>query len=188
MAKLGKVYLNVIEEGVNESVRVTEYPVEKGSPISDHVERTSAKFSFTAELLGKDHSTRLRTLKDYMYNGTIVKYVGRTAATAVLITSIDRVYNSNIANGIALTINVQKIRLSKTPWIKKKAAKPVTRGGKKKPTSKKPRPNPKVYHRTKRGDTYWDLARKYGTTVSKLRAFNKYPDRRIPIGVRLRIK
>lgn len=188
MAKLGKVYLNVIEEGVSESVKVTEYPVENGSPISDHVERTSPKFSFDAELLGKDYSTRLRTLKDYMNNGTIVNYVGRTAATAVLITSIDRVYNAQIANGIALTINVQKIRLSKSPWIKKKAQKPVTRGGKKKPASKKPRPSPKRHHIVKKGDTYWDLARKYGTTVSKLRSFNKYPDRRIPIGVKLRIK
>lgn len=188
MAKLGKVFIHVENENVSEAVRVTEYPVEKGAPISDHVERTSPKYTFTAYLLGKDYSTRLRTLKDYMNNGTIVNYVGRTAATAVLITSIDRDYNSNIANGIALTINVQKIRLSKSPWIKKKAQKPVTRGGKKKPASKKPRPSPKRYHIVKKGDTYWDLARKYGTTVSKLRAFNKYPDRRIPIGVKLRIK
>lgn len=188
MAKLGKVFIHVENENVSEAVRVTEYPVEKGSPISDHVERTSPQYTFTAFLLGSDYSTRLQTLKDYMNNGTIVNYVGRTAASAVLITSINRDYNSNIANGIAFTINVQKIRLSKSPWIKKKAVKPVTRGGKKKPTSKKPRPNSKVYHITKKGDTYWDLARKYGTTVSKLRSFNKYPDRRIPIGVKLRIK
>lgn len=188
MAKLGKVYLNVIEEGVSGSVKVTEYPVEKGSPITDHVERTSPKFSFDAELLGKDYSTRLRTLEDYMNNGTIINYVGRTAATAVLITSIDRVYNAQIANGIALTINVQKIRLSKSPWIKKKAVKPVTRGGKKKPTSKKPRSSPKRYHRVKRGETYWLMNIKYGTSVSQLRKWNKYPDRRIPIGVNLRVK
>ncbi|WP_426353656.1 LysM peptidoglycan-binding domain-containing protein [Exiguobacterium sp. R-39] len=188
MAKLGKVYLNVIEEVVTESVRVTEYPIEKGAPISDHIERTSPKLSFDAQLLGKDYLGRLGTLRDYMNNGTIINYVGRATATAVVITDVNRVHNSNLRNGVALTINVQKVRLSKSPWIKKKAQKPITRGGKKKPTTKKPRPNPRVYHRVKKGDTYWDLARKYGTTVSKLRLFNKYPDRRIPIGVRLRIK
>lgn len=188
MAKLGKVYLNVIEEVVTESVKVTEYPVEKGTPISDHVERTSAKLSFDAQILGKDYLGRLGTLREYMYNGTIINYVGRATATAVVITDVNRVHNSSIRNGVLVTINVQKIRLSKSPWVKKKAQKPVTNGGKKKPTTKKPRPNPRVYHRVKKNDTYWDLARKYGTTVSKLRSFNKYPDRRIPIGVTLRIK
>lgn len=188
MAKLGKVKITVMEEQVSESVRVTEYPVEKGSPIVDHIERTSSKYSFDAALIGTDYSNRLRTLKDYMNNGTLINYVGRTAASAVVITNIERTYNKEIKHGITLKISVQKMRLSKSPWIKKKGQKKPTRGGKKKPAPKKPRPNPKVYHVTKRNDTYWDLARKYGTTVSKLRAFNKYPDRRIPIGVRLRIK
>jgi len=188
MAKLGKVYLNVIEEVVNESVQVTEYAIEKGSPISDHIQRNSTKLAFDAQILGKDYLGRLGTLRDYMHNGTIINYVGRATASAVVITDVDRVHNSSIRNGVAVSIKVQKIRLSKSPWVKKKAQKPVTNGGKKKPTSKKPRPNPRVYHRVKKNDTYWDLARKYGTTVSKLRAFNKYPDRRIPIGVTLRIK
>lgn len=188
MAKLGKVYLNVIEEGISESVKVTEYPVEEGSPISDHVERTSPKLSFDAQLLGKDYLGRLGTLRDYMNNGTIINYVGRAIATAVVITDINRVHNSNIRNGVALTINVQKIRLSKSPWIKKKAQKPVTRGGKKKPTAKKPRSSPKRYHRVKRGETYWLMNIKYGTSISQLRKWNKYPDRRIPIGVKLRVK
>ncbi|WP_214810929.1 LysM domain-containing protein [Exiguobacterium sp. s127] len=188
MAKLGSVKIHVDNENVGEGVRVTEYPVEKGEPFSDHVERTTPKLRFSAHLLGSDYSTRLNTLRNYMNKGTVVKYVGRTAASAVVITNIDRDYNAQIRNGIALTIDVQKIRITKSPWVKKKGQKPVSRGGKKKPTSKKPRPSPKVYHLTKKGDTYWDLARKYGTTVSKLRAFNKYPDRRIPIGVKLRIK
>nr|WP_230113485.1 LysM domain-containing protein [Bacillus velezensis] len=40
----------------------------------------------------------------------------------------------------------------------------------------------------KKGDTYWGCARKYGTTVSALRRLNPWPDRRIPIGVKMRIK
>lgn len=43
-------------------------------------------------------------------------------------------------------------------------------------------------HLVQPGDTYWALARKYGTTVKKLRALNGYPDTKIPVGVELRIR
>jgi LysM repeat protein len=40
----------------------------------------------------------------------------------------------------------------------------------------------------KKGDTYSDLAQKFGTTVSKLRELNKYADKKLPIGKRMKIK
>lgn len=37
-------------------------------------------------------------------------------------------------------------------------------------------------------DTYWGIAKKYGTTVKKLRALNGYPDTKIPVGVELKVR
>jgi len=40
----------------------------------------------------------------------------------------------------------------------------------------------------KKGDTYSELAQKFGTTVEKLRKLNKYEDRKLPIGKKMKIK
>ncbi|MEI2461516.1 LysM domain-containing protein [Bacillus subtilis] len=63
-----------------------------------------------------------------------------------------------------------------------------TAGKKKKASKKKTKKSGKLYHKVKKGDTYWGCARKYGTTVNALRRLNPWPDRRIPIGVKMRIR
>lgn len=183
MAKLGKVNLSIESEGDNSSVDVTSYPVEKGTPYSDHVQQKPDEFSLSGYILGPDYMKDKDYLKNEMKKGTVFTYVGRNIAKNVLILSIDGSMDSDIANGSAINIKLQVVRIASTPWTK------VNNAGLKKPvesnTSKTP--SATVYHVVKRGDTYWSLSKKYGISIKQLRDWNKYPDTKIPIGAKLRV-
>ncbi|AKO92710.1 hypothetical protein BEH_11770 [Priestia filamentosa] len=181
MAKLGKINLFVEKESDSSSVDATSYPVEQGVPISDHVEEKPDEFSLSGYIIGSNYKADKEYLKQEMKKGTLMTYVGRNIAKNVIIMSIDGDQDSSIANGISISIKLRTIRIASTPWVK------VQNNGQKKPVNPSTKPKA-VYHLVKKGDTYWGCWKKYGTSISQLRAWNKYPDRRIPIGVKLRVK
>ncbi|MFQ6391345.1 LysM peptidoglycan-binding domain-containing protein [Priestia aryabhattai] len=180
MARLGNISLVVEKEDDSASVDATSYPVEQGIPMTDHVEQKPDEFSLSGFLLGNSYKTDYEYLKKCMNNGTVLTYVGRNIAKNVIILDLSGTVDSSIANGKDISIKLRQIRIASTPWVK------VKNSGKKKPVSTKP--SGAVYHLVKKGDTYWDMWKKYGTSIAQLRSWNKYPDRRIPIGVKLRVK
>lgn len=180
MARLGNISLLIEKEDDSASVDATSYPVEVGIPMTDHVEQKPDEFSLSGFLLGKSYKTDYEYLKKCMNNGTILSYVGRNIAKNVIILDLSGSMDSSIANGKDISIKLRQIRIASTPWVK------VKNSGKKKPVTTKP--SGAVYHLVKKGDTYWDMWKKYGTSIAQLRKWNKYPDRRIPIGVKLRVK
>ncbi|MCU9592208.1 MULTISPECIES: LysM peptidoglycan-binding domain-containing protein [Bacillus subtilis group] len=184
MAKLGKINLVNEKESDGVDVEVTSYPVEKGVPITDHVQRKPETTTVSGYLLGKTANSDYEYLKKQAYAGTLLTYTGRKVAKNVIITKIDR-DTGDYTNGFAISIELQEIRIAKSPWVKKKVK---TAGKKKKASKKKTKKSSKLYHKVKKGDTYWGCARKYGTTVNALRRLNPWPDRRIPIGVKMRIR
>jgi LysM domain len=180
MARLGKVQLLIEKEGDSKSIDATSYPVEEGIAITDHVERKPEEFSLSGFIIGPNYKSDKEYLEKEMYKGTMFTYVGRNIAKNVIIVDISGDVDSTIANGTAISIKLREIRIASTPWVK------VKNGGKKKPVSSKP--SGPVYHVTKKRDTYWGCWKRYGTSIAQLRKWNKYPDRRIPIGVKLRVK
>lgn len=194
MAKLGEVSLFIEKESEKYRVEATEYAVEKGEPFTDHVAKRPEEFTITGYILSDNWQLSRDKLKGYMNSGTILKYVGKTTASDVVILDMPLEHDSNIKNGAAINITLRKIRITKTAWEKadskqKPQQKPTTNSGKKKPVSKNSKPaNAPVYHIMKKGQTYWWLAKKYGTTVGALRELNPWPDRQIPIGAKARVK
>lgn len=181
MARLGKVQLLIEKESDSKSVDATSYPVEKGVAMTDHVEKKPGELSLSGYIIGPNYQADKEYLQKEMDKGTMFTYVGRNVAKNVIITSIDGDVDASIANGTAISIKLQEIRIANTPWIK------VQNSGKQKPVTPKPATTP-VYHLVKKNDTYWDMWKKYGTSIPQLRAWNGYRDRFIPIGVRLRVK
>jgi LysM repeat protein len=193
MAKLGDIPVHVEKESFRDSVNATEYAVERGEPFTDHIETKPMELTLSAVIVGRDYTSKVEKLREYMRKGALLRYVGRSTASDVVILDISRDYTADIANGVALSIAVRKIRIAKSPWAKapakqKPSQKPPTRSGKKKPVSTKPRSSTARYHVARKGDTYWGLSLKYGTSISQLRTWNRYADTRIPIGAKLRVK
>ncbi|USK61343.1 LysM peptidoglycan-binding domain-containing protein [Peribacillus asahii] len=191
MAKLGNVYLQVTSENINDSVEATSYPVEEGVPFSDHIREQPKGVSLDGYVLGRDSKQRLQQLRHSMKKGEILSYTGRSILKNVIILSIDDNRTNEASNGSAVSIKLQFIRIVNTSWEKvpakqKTQQKKQTNSGKKQPVDKKK--TTAVYHKVKKGDTYWGFSRKYGTSIPQLRKWNKYPDRAIPIGVKLRVR
>lgn len=191
MAKLGSVKVFVEDEQETHSVDATKFPVEKGVPFTDHVSKNPSEFSMTGYLLEKTWQADRDKIIKMMEKGQIIKYVGKTTASNVVILSVSGKHSAEIKQGMTLNFSLRKIRVTDNAWDKankkdKPAVKPKTKNGKKQPAGDKE--SKETYHTVKSGDTYSGLAKKYGTTVAKLREWNKYPDRQIPVGSKLRVK
>lgn len=135
MAKLGNVKLQITDESISNSVDATTYPVEKGEPMTDHIQENTRPISLNGYILGSDSKTRLAQLRNSMRKGEILTYTGRTVAQNVIILSIDDNRTAEAANGSAVSIKLQFVRLVSTPWQKapakqKAQQKPVTNSGK----------------------------------------------------------
>jgi LysM repeat protein len=193
MAKLDTVELFIEGESENHSVKATEYAVERGEPFTDHVAKKSSEFSISGYIISDDYEAEKENLKKVMNSGKVVTYVGKMTASNVIILSISGKHSSSVANGMDVSISLRRVRLTTTPWQKapvksKPAQKPPTSGGSKKPVAAKPSTSTVIYHVTKKGDTYWGLSKKYGSSIANLRTWNKYEDTKIPIGVKVRVE
>lgn len=191
MAKLGSVKVFVEKETENHSVDATKYPVEKGVPFTDHVSKNPSEFSMTGSLLTKTWQSDRDKLIKLMEKGEIVKYVGKTTVSNVVILNISGDHSAEIKQGMNLNFSLRKIRITTNAWDAankkdKTSVKPGTKNGKKQPAGNKESKN--TYHTVKSGDTYSGLAKKYGTTVAKLRELNPWDDTKIPIGAKLIVK
>lgn len=186
MAKLDGHKIDNMQESFTNSVYTTAYPVEKGLPITDSVQRQPKTFNVSGRILGKtpQAAETIRNALEVKQNkGQLVKYVGRISVSDVLITNLNGNYDATIANGFSVSIDLQQVRIAKTPYVEKSSNQTVS--GKKPVINKKPTG---VFHSVKKGDTYWALARKYGVSLATLMKQNPWPARRIPIGVKMKIK
>ncbi|EMV4694233.1 LysM peptidoglycan-binding domain-containing protein [Listeria monocytogenes] len=181
VATIGSVKLVNTNESESSPFTITDNPVETGSPVSDHVQRETKTLEISGFLLGATAEKDYATLKSYAEKGTIVSFRGRVYFKNVLISNLSKSYNT-IKNGFEITVSLRDLRRASTPWVRKKKK---SSGKKQSVKSKK---SPGTYITVKKGDWYWKWWKRYGTSIAQLRKWNKWPDRRIPIGKRARVK
>lgn len=178
----GKVSVKIfsVTEGENVEANVTQYPIESGSPLSDHSQRASKGISIEGFLFGSSATNDYKTLLGWQDSGAELTYKGRIYHTKLLLGSLSKSYGP-YKNGFSISFQLIAIQKATTPW-KKKTTKGKTQV---KPPAKKPAA---VYVTVKPGNTYWGWWKQYGTSIATLRSWNKWPDRFIPIGKRARVK
>lgn len=184
-----KVGLHTISEAEANTQEVSQYPIQGHNTVADHVRRTSKIITLTIRL---DEGTMSKTeavyfkLQTWARQGKEVSYRGAAMHVENCVISNISKTVEKYASAIDLNLELTFIYLVRSSVIKHKKAK--KKKGKKVAKKPKKKKSKKVYKRTKRGDTYWGFHMQVGTSIAKLRKWNKYPDRRIPIGVKLRIK
>ncbi|CWU07434.1 LysM peptidoglycan-binding domain-containing protein [Listeria monocytogenes] len=181
VATIGSVKLVNTNESETSPFTITDNPVETGSPVSDHVQRETKTLEISGFLLGANAEKDYATLKGYAEKGTIVMFKGRVYFKNVLISNLSKNYNT-VKNGFEITVSLRDLRRASTPWVRKKKKS----SGKKQ--SSKTKKSAGTYITVKKGDCYWKWWKRYGTSIAQLRKWNKWPDRRIPIGKRARVK
>ncbi|MGF7436328.1 phage baseplate protein [Lentilactobacillus senioris] len=181
----------------------TQNPVDKGNPIMDHVQLSSMSVSFTSKMMAKTMhglNQQYKTFYEWQKN-KVLSFEGEVYWAHAVLTDISKSYSTpatttNVVdyNGHWFTLNVSftltYVMLVKVEMTKAKPKKKVPNKGDKGPSKNTSKPTIAV----KYGMTYWDLARKYHTTVAQLRKWNgsEYktlmPDKTGKYPKRLRVK
>lgn len=183
--KAGKVSIKISAETEDEdlALKVSQYPVQSGNAITDHVQQESETWSLEGKIYGKntaDVDKKYQQLLNWSNSGTLLRYDGAIHHGNMMITSLHKTYDSGgFTNAIKFNMELQYVAVVKTSFTKAKHV------GPKKP---KPAKSKGTYVTVRAGNTYWGWWVKYGTPIQTLRNWNHWPDRRIPIGARARVK
>lgn len=182
----GKKTISIFAESEEENIEnvVAQYPIQSGNLVTDHTHQSAIVWTIDGKIYGKNHTeinSIWKQLMDWEYAGTQLTWRGAVTRHSVALTNITKTYDDGgFRNAVKVSIEFKEIRLVSTSFVKVKHVGPV------KPASP-PKP-PGVYVTVRPGNTYWGWWRQYGTPIQTLRNWNHWPDRRIPVGARARVK
>lgn len=183
-------------EDFSETVNVNETAVIKHTPINTVTQAGTESISVGGALIGEDGSVptlvkKFERIRKWAENTAEVSLIGQTSFPHAIISGIDKPHDTYLTNQVPLTITLQKVDWADSN-VKKKANSSKNKGkANKKSGSGHKQKNIKSAVRTvttKPGDTYYKFAQKYNVSVAQLRKWNKYADRSIPVGVKIRVK
>ncbi|WP_076149763.1 LysM peptidoglycan-binding domain-containing protein [Ligilactobacillus murinus] len=185
MAKLtdGKKTVDIFAESEQEEIvnKVAQYSVQSGNAISDHTQRESIEWTMTGLIQGKDHNeinNKWAQLMDWQYRGVVLSWRGAIYRDDFLIESMTKDYDEGgFKNAIKVNIKFKGVTTVQSSFVRVQHVGPIT-----------PPAPPGLWVTVVAGNTYWGWWKQYGTPIQTLRNWNKWPDRRIPIGARARVK
>jgi hypothetical protein len=194
MAVLAGYEIHVISETPDYSVNITQYPVEEDIDLTDHVERLPTVMTITGKILGPEAANIRAKLIEMMTRGERVDYVGRNAFRRALIANISTEHDYEVANGFRFTMTLQQVRIAKPSYapflndpVMLAQVKPTTSAGRQQLANQPPSGTPQS-HTIRRGETFYSIAPKYGTTWQTLLSLNPGVDpKRLQIGQKVRV-
>lgn len=176
MALLNNYYIFVQDEDVKRGISISEHPVEDGLRLTDNVQREPITISIKGQIVGKNAKKNLKKIQDLHHKGKYVKYVGQNILNKAIIISFDTSHPNTILGGCSFTMDIREIRVAKSPLVGKNKNKKKTTSGKKQVTKKSKKNTKTKTYKVKRGDTLWDISKKYygsGTKYKKIVNANK---------------
>lgn len=184
-----KIRIFATNENWDTQSNVPQYPVQAGMPITDMSAVTAKTLTIEGYLFSDsvfdDRSAQLEIniLGKWQRVGQPLVWWGRKGSNNLVIQEFSATYDE-IINLIKVTVTLTLVNFAgNTQRILK-----VTNKGNQKPVNGGKPVTAGVWLTVKRNDTYWGWSRRYGTSIAQLRTWNKWPDRRIPIGGRARVK
>lgn len=180
-----KLFIKTEEETATQNV--AKYPVQRGQPIIDHTQADSKTWNFEGWIQGKDQKTidaTYQQLLSWQFYGNLLTWNGAVHHPNMIISELHKSYdNGGMKNALAITISLTWVNLVKSSKSTAKKSQ-----GPKSPVKKKSAPKKGTYMTVRAGNTYWAWSQKYGVSVAQLRKWNKWPDRKIPVGAKVRVK
>ncbi|KRN13469.1 hypothetical protein IV37_GL000191 [Fructilactobacillus fructivorans] len=175
----------LVESSPSETVNSSNatYPTPGLEPRINYSINSDKTTSASYVLYGDSYETmvhKYQQLLTWQQMGVELTLDGFSYLPNVYFTSVGRSMNTPRVKSMDLQIS----------FLSAKHAIEKTTVTKKPPQPPKPpyKPSPGVYITVTRGMTYWWMWTKWGTAIQTLRNWNHYPDRFIPIGVRVRVK
>lgn len=207
-----EVFLFATDETESNDSTATTYPIDSDDPVVDHVQRSSKTLTVNGYLYDQKAGKRLwagmtddvsgsglpkkncqdqyDNIKKWQFDGTEMVYKSNAAKDSekqgmnkiyykhLFMTNLTKTLDSPLKGMMKISITFQfayKAKVTTTSKGTKNNKGAKTTGGKYVGAK---------YITVKKGMTYWDLAKKYGTTVAQLRKWNgsekvtMYPDKK----------
>lgn len=161
-------------------MNVPQYPVEQGDPLTDHTQIEKNAFTVSGWVIGKtweEADNMARQLYIWQKNSQLVSIRNGINETDLIIQNWKKLLDEPTSNGFKVEVTMIRVRLPQSAYTKRNNA-----------GSRQPSQGGEVWLTVQPGNTYWAWSMRYGTSIPQLRAWNRYPDRFIPIGVRVRVK
>ncbi len=189
---IGKSFLNghgivVTSEDSSLDVTIPQHRIEKGIKIADHVEREPIVVKISG-VLTRPTPAHLEGVVEAFYRweeiGRLNTYEGRRIYKNMLMHGLRINATPKMLNGYEISFTLEEMDVADQSYIPPQA-KSLSASGQQQTKNQK---TGAIYHTVKKGDTYWGLSKKYGASINQLRTWNSYPDTKIPVGAKLRVK
>ncbi|WP_252895503.1 LysM peptidoglycan-binding domain-containing protein [Fructilactobacillus florum] len=174
----------LVESAPTETVNSSNatYPTPSAEPRINYSVNTDKTLSASYILYGNGYNdivSKYQKLLTWQMNGVQLTIDGFSYLPNVYFTSVARSMSEPRVNSMDLAISfTSALHAIERTTVTVKPPQPPT---------PPPAPNPGVWITVTRGMTYWWMWTKWGTSIQQLRDWNHYPDRFIPIGVRVRV-
>lgn len=196
------VYIDNTTESETVTTDLTTNSIAPGQYVNHYTQTSPVQHQIDGKLGGsliskmKGLKEQLDRLKRWSTNGTETElHHGQRQSNHAVLTSVTSTYDAPRDNAIPVSITIEDVKWAKSEVSKKSKSKTITKKsnntGKKTPTKgtrKTNKPKAGKYLTIKKGDTYWGYHVSFGTSIAKLRSWNGFPDKALPIGKKIRVK
>ena len=171
MASIGGVNVWVETENISYDIESTEHPVEKGIEITDHVKANPISIDISGEIVGENAEAMKDRINALMKKGALITGSGNNSLSNVQIKSFKATHSNKIWGGFSFDMQIKQVRVAKSAYQSNSltASRKSTGMTQIQKNAQKGLP---IIHKVKKGDTGWDIAQKYNTTVSALNKLN----------------
>lgn len=113
LGKLGDVEFEVIpQESDTFTNNITDFSLEDGSTVTDHVQNIPIVINITASLTGPTVGQKLNKLKDYWLNKELLTFTYNINLDNVVIQNLQYVFTSKYAQGCDVTLVLKQLKFS----------------------------------------------------------------------------
>lgn len=182
--------LHVTDETLTGDVDLPSHATETGIELSDHVGKKAKVITLKGWLSADSkHSIedKLKLIEHYRDRGTEMTYNGRNVAHNMAILRFNHTAGEYV-DTLDFTMTLTEIRKAKKVGVTKSPTAKTTSNTGMQTTEKKGTTTKEQYHVVKRGETYITIAKKYNVDWKQVKKWAGYPDTRIPVGVKVRVK
>ncbi len=129
MALLNGIYVNVVDEHMEDDVEVTSHPVEQGADISDHVNIRSDTLSLSGNIVSTDTLSAaeiLDQIQSWKRSKTLVRYEGRNFGDGFLIISCTTSHPNTVKGGCKFDMTLKRPRIAHSMYVADENTQPET--------------------------------------------------------------
>lgn len=192
------VYIDNTSESETTTTDMTTNAIAPGQYINHFAQNSPTQHQIDGKLGGSATSKmaglkkQFNSLKRWATNGTEIElHHGQRTSNSAILTSVAANFDAPRDNALPVSIALQDVKWARSEIKKKSKTKATKKKGNNvgdKSATKGSRNKKGSYLTIKKGDTYWGYHLRFGTSIAKLRSWNGFPDKKLPIGKKIRVK